>query len=75
MALLDLLAAPAPIRWNQFPRWLLTALALPFVALGWTLGKFVRGVQLVLFGIGYAIAWFVAAMKVGYRAGRGLGPS
>ena len=71
MALIDLLATPAPIRWNQFGRWLLTLLALPFVAIGWVLAKVVRSVQVVLFGLGYAAAWSVAAVKVGYRAGHG----
>jgi len=71
VALLDLLATPAPIRWSQFPRWLLTLLALPFVAFGWTLAKVVRTLQVALFGLGYAAAWSVAAVKVGYRAGHG----
>ena len=75
MALLDLLATPAPIRWSQFPRWLLTLLALPFVAFGWCVATVVRSVAAVLFGLGYAVAWTVAAVKVGYRAGRGLGTS
>ena len=68
---MDLLATPAPIRWNQFGRWLLTLLALPFVALGWLFGGAVRAVRLVLFALGYALAWTLAAVKVGYRAGHG----
>ena len=75
VALLDLLATPAPIRWSQFPRWLLTLLALPFVAFGWCVATVVRAVAAVLFGLGYAVAWTLAAVKVGYRAGRGLGTS
>ena len=71
MALLDLLATPPAIRWNQFGRWLLTLLALPFVALGWLFGAAVRAVRLVLFALGYALAWTLAAVKVGYRAGHG----
>lgn len=71
MALLDLLAAPAPIRWRQFPRWLLTLLALPFVTLGWCMAKLTRGLRVILFGLGYAVAWSVAAVKVGYLAGAG----
>jgi hypothetical protein len=71
VALLDLLATPQPIRWSQFPRWLLTLLALPFVGFGWVIAKIVRTVQVVLFGLGYAMAWTVAAVKVGYRAGHG----
>lgn len=71
MALIDLLATPPAIRWNQFGRWLLTLLALPFVGFGWTVAKVVRGLQVALFGLGYATAWSVAAVKVGYRAGHG----
>jgi len=72
---MDLLATPAPIRWNQFGRWLLTLLALPFVAFGWCVATVVRSVAAVLFGLGYAVAWALAAVRVGYGAGRGLGDS
>lgn len=71
MALLDLLATPPAVRWSQFGRWLLTLVALPFVAFGWCVAKVVRGLGVALFGLGYAAAWSVAAIKVGYRAGHG----
>lgn len=75
MALLDLLAAPRPVTWQQLGRWLLTLLALPFVVVGWCVAKVVRAVQVTLFGLGYATAWSVAAVRVGYQAGRGVGSS
>lgn len=75
MALMDLLAAPAPLTFRQVGRWLLALIAFPFVAVGWCVGKVVRALQLTLFGLGYAVAWTLAAVRVGYRAGRGLGPS
>lgn len=74
MALLDLVAV-RPITFRQVGRWLLTILALPFVAVGWCIGGVVRAIRLVLFGIGYSVAWTVAAMRVGYRTGRGLADS
>lgn len=71
MALLDLMAAPAPLTFRQVGRWLLAVVAFPFVAFGWIVGKVVRALQLTLFGLGYAVAWLLAAVRVGYRAGAG----
>jgi hypothetical protein len=31
----------------------------------------VRAVRLVLFAVGYSVAWTFAAMRVGYQAGAG----
>jgi hypothetical protein len=71
VALLELLAAPQAVTWRQFGRWCLTVLALPFVAIGWTLGLVVRAVRLVLFAVGYALAWTFAAVRVGFQSGAG----
>lgn len=71
MALLELMAAPAPLTFRQVGRWLLALIAFPFVAVGWCVGKVVRTIQLILFGLGYSVAWLFAAVRVGYQSGAG----
>lgn len=69
MALLDRIN-PVPLTWGTALRALLTAIAAVLFAVGWSASMVVRGIRGSLIGAGYAVGWSVAAIRVGYAAGR-----
>lgn len=76
MALLDRIIVQPP-DWSRPGRVVLTAVAAVLFGIGWLLARSVqacaRVLTLTLFGVGYAAAWSLAAVKVGWLAGRRAG--
>ena len=71
-ALLDMGQIEAQARSWDPVRFVLTVLMAPLFIVGWLAGKFVTVVlRHVLVGLWAAGTWTVAAVLVGYRAGRG----